>query len=303
MRKGEKRLFLGVLALLLGALLLLLVQWAQGGNIAKVYHVSVLLDGSDNDYWKNLRAGMNQAALEQNIDLRFITKYDGDTTQAGTLRAEWEGEADGVVLVPVDAAGLSETLKNAPSGLVVGVVGPRLDTERVDCYIAPDYAQVGRRLAEAAMQAGAADGCTVYLSPKASSAAEQIAAALETELREMGVRCIITVAEPGATLAPLPKGVLVAAEPAMTEALCAAAEGSGRVVGAGASSRLLHYLEDGTAAALVVQSDYDAGYLAISQVARRLAGGKGRESELETYTANAENMFKDPLIDILFATY
>lgn len=302
MRKGEQRLFLGVLAVLVAALLLLAFQWARGVNTPTVYHVSVLLDGRDSDYWKNFRAGMNQAALEENIDLHFLTRYEGETTQSTALRAEWEGEADGVVIVPVDAAALGETLKDAPSDLVVGVMGPRLDSDRVDCYIAPDYAMVGRRLAETAVQAGAEDGCTVYLSPTASLAAKQIAAALQESLEGMGVRCSTMEAEPTAVRSPLPRGMLLAVEPAMTEALCAAEEASGRVVGMGASSRLLHYLEDGTAAALVVQGDYDAGYLAVSRLARRLAGGGGMDAELEIYTATGENMFESPMIDILFAT-
>ena len=299
MRKGERRLFLAVLAILLLALILLFTQWASGGNTPKIYHVSVLLDGADGDYWKNFRAGMNQAALEKNVDLRFITKYDG-TTQESALRGEWEGEADGVVIIPADASALSETLKDAPTGLVVGVVGPELSSDRVNCYVSPDYTAMARALADAASTRA---GCTLYLSPDAPPSALLLADSVEAYLLEKGVPCYRNTSKPEDVTSVAVAGALVAVEPVMTEALCAAMGAGGRVYGVGVSSRLLHYLEDGTAAALVVQSDYDAGYLSVLQVARRLARENTENAVLETYTATGENMFEEPIINILFATY
>lgn len=299
MRKGERRLFLAVLAILLLALILLFAQWVSGGNTPKIYHVSVLLDGTDSDYWKNFRAGMNQAALEKNVDLRFITKYEG-TTQTAVLRSEWEGEADGVVIVPTDGAALSETLKDAPSGLVVGVMGPELSSDRVNCYVSPDYTAMGRSLADAASTRA---GCTLYLSPDPSPAALLLADGVEAGALEKGIPCYRMTVVPEEVKSVAAAGALVAVEPEMTEALCAAMGAGGRVYGVGVSSRLLHYLEDGTAAALVVQSDYDAGYLSVLRVVRRLARENAENAVLETYTATSENMFEEPMINILFATY
>lgn len=298
MRKGEKRLFFGVLAVLLLALALLFAQWVSGGNTPKIYHVSVLLDGADSDYWKNFRAGMNQAALENNVDLRILTKYDD--TQEGALRSEWEGEADGVVIVPTDADALSETLKDVPSGLVVGVMGPELSSDRVNCYVSPDYAAMGRTLADAADTRA---GCTLYLSPNASPAALLLADSVEISLLEQGIPCGRNTTAPEDIGAVAAAGALVAVEPVMTEALCAAMGAGGRVYGVGTSSRLLHYLEDGTAAALVVQSDYDAGYLSVLRVAQRLVRKNAENTVLETYTATSENMFEESMINILFTIY
>lgn len=303
MRKGEKRLFLGVLLILAAALILMAVQWARGGSLPRVYRVSVLLDGADGDYWKNLRAGMNRAALEHNVDLRFITRYEATATQADVLRTEWEGEADGVVIIPTAAAALSDALEGAPAALVVSVLGPTLESDRVNGYMAPDYAAVGEQLAEAALAAGDGSALTLYLTETPPPAALETAAALERALDARGVALDRVITAADAVLPHLPEGVLLAAEAAMTETLCAATEREGRVVGVGTSSRLLHYLEEGTAAALVVQSDYDAGYLAVSQVAARLTRERSADAVLESYTATGENMFQDPMIHILFATY
>lgn len=306
MRKGEKRLFFSVLAILTVALLLLAMQWAGGDSMHQIYHVTVLLDGSDGEYWKNLKAGMDQAAAERDIDLRFISRYDGDSTQAQTLRTEWEGEADGVILVPADGGALAQTLQDVPTRLVVGVLGPRLESDRVDCYLTPDYADMGKGLASAAAELAQGADCILYISADAGAVALEIALRLEEHLAELGTVYRRVILEPTAQLEPLeeaPDAVRLAVEPEVTERLCASGYWGGRICGVGTSSRLLHYLEDGTAAALVVFSDYDAGYLSLSQVAARLSRGEAPSVTLESYTATRETMFEEPMINILFSAY
>ena len=59
-------------------------------------------------------------------------------------------------------------------------------------------------------------------------------------------------------------------------------------------------LEDGTVAALVIQSDYDAGYLSLLSVLETLEGRRPEDQTLDCYTVTAENMFTDPMDQILF---
>ncbi|HWS42934.1 MAG TPA: substrate-binding domain-containing protein [Pseudoflavonifractor sp.] len=301
MRKGERGLFFAVLLVLVTALVLLVVQKVRGEDAPKIYRVSILLDGTDGNGWKNFRAGLNQAALERNVDLRFVTRYDGEADQTDVLRQEWEGEAEGVIIVPTDAGKLGETLREAPAGLAVCVVGPVLPTGRVDSYVSPDYDKMGRRLADAAAQVGAA--CTLFLSDDPSPAASLIAAGLAAGLQEKGIPFAQeTVGESGLTEIPK-EGALAAVESAVAEVLCAAPGGRERVCGVGVSDVLLRNLEEGAAAALVVQSDFDAGYLSLSRVVSRLSQEKAGNAVLESYAATRENMFEYPMSDILFSIY
>lgn len=301
MRKGERGLFFAVLLVLAAASVSLVVQRVRGEDVPRIYRVSVLLDGTDGDSWKNFRAGLNQAALERNVDLRFLTRYDDSAGQSAALRREWEGEAEGVILVPADAQALGETLREAPAGLAVCVVGPALPAGRVDSYVSPDYDAMGRRLADAAAEIG--EKCTLYLSDRPSPAARLLAAGLEAGLREKGIPLLQeTVGEDGITQVP-GEGALAAVESGVAEALCAVPAASGRVCGAGSSGVLLQALEGGAAAALVVQSDFDAGYLSLARVVARLSQEKVEDTVLECYTATGENMFHYPMSDILFSTY
>ncbi len=301
MKRGERRLFFTVLAILLAALVMLMVQRVGGQDAPKIYRVSVLLDGSDSERWKNFRAGLQRAAQEWNVDLRFVTRYDESVSQMDALRREWEGEAEGVILIPTDADALSAALQEAPAGLAVSVVGAKLESGRVAAYVSPNYALAGEQLADAA--AGAGEGVTLYLSPRPSPAAGEMAAGLEDALAKRGIPCRRRTVEEGSTPIIAREGALVAVEPAVAQALCAVRQSAGRVYAAGLSEGLLRALEDGTAAALVVQSDFDAGYLSLSRVVARLSQERAEDVILESYIATGENMFQYPMSNILFSAY
>lgn len=210
---------------------------------------------------------MNQAAQEHNVDVRFLSRYEGEPgpAQVDALRGEWEAEADGVVLIPVDGTLLAAGLREAPSTLAVAVVGPELKGADVGCYISSDPAEMGRQLADAIIADGQS-ACTVYLSRGAGEAASQRYQGLVTRLLERRIACEQVTVDPEEDFA-LPDGrAAVALEPEMTQALCRAAAGTSQVYGVGASNQLLHDLEEGKAAALAVQSDYDAG---LSQLVER----------------------------------
>ena len=235
MGRTEKRVFAAVLAVLLLALGGMLLLALPAGDGPPIYHITILTDGSDEAYWQNFRLGADRAARDRNADLRYLSRYEGEPgpAQAQALRGLWEeGDCDGVILLPVDAASLGEALSEAPPELAVAVAGAAPEGGQADCVISADPGEMGRRLAEALCQAAGA--------------------------------------------------------------------GSGPVYGIGSSDLLLHYLEEGTAAALVVQSDYEAGYLSVQGVLDALEGSSPQDRDLACYTVTAETMFTDPLDQILF---
>ena len=301
MGRIEKRIFFGVLLVLLSALGAMLFQNAFATDAPRIYRVSVLLDGAGEDYWQSFRRGVNQAAQEHNVDVRFLSRYEGEPgpAQVDALRGEWEAEADGVVLIPVDGTLLAAGLREAPSTLAVAVVGPELKGADVGCYISSDPAEMGRQLADAIIADGQS-ACTVYLSRGAGEAGSQRYQGLVTRLLERRIACEQVTVEPDEDFA-LPDGrAAVALEPEMTQALCQRSGGTSQVYGVGASNQLLHDLEEGKAAALAVQSDYDAGYLSLLSVIAQLEGERQENRVLESYVATAENMFTDPMDQILF---
>ncbi|NCB62064.1 MAG: hypothetical protein EOM52_00370 [Clostridia bacterium] len=301
MGKGEKRVFLSVLAVLLVSLAFMLMQSATGANTPRIFHVSVLMDGTGDDYSRSFKKGVEQAAVDSNADVRYISHYEGSAAeaQAAALRGEWEGEADGVVIVPVNGDALALALIDAPQQLAVTISGPNVVTEHTAAYITMDNRATGAKLAEAVYESGT-KACTVFLPLNAGTAVSERYEGFGARLDELGVShgMVETVDPSGELLAP--GYALVALEPTMAEALCELPAAAGRVYGIGTSNRLLRNLEDGAAAALVVQSDYSAGYLSLMSVIGRLKGVTQKDITLESYTVTKDNMFTEPLVQMLF---
>ena len=294
MGRIEKGIFLGVLAVLLLSLGMMFLQGLTDTGAPKVYHISVLLDGTGDEYWRNFRKGVDRAARETNADVRFVTRYEGDAAKAQVeaLRQEWEGEADGVIVVPVDGGLLAAGLLDARADLKLVVAGPDLGSDRVSSYVWADSGAMGRRLAQAVADGGHAS-CTVVRS--SDSAREGLFKGLTDGLDELDIPW-----EEALPDGELPReGAVAALTPGDAEALCRRTEAAGRVYGIGTSNRLLHCLEEGTAAALVVQSDYDAGYLRVKRLVSALQGRAQDNVTLDCYTVTAENMFTDPIDQIL----
>lgn len=301
MGKIERRIFFTVLAVLVVSIGMMLLQSAAGTGTPKVYHVAVLLDGSGNDYWRNFRRGVEQAALKSNADVRFVTRYEGEAgpAQVDALRQEWQGETDGAVVIPIDGGLLAAGLQEARAGWQTVIVGVEPDSDKVGALVSADNAEMGAKLAEA-IAAGGEAGCTVYQSAAGGAASQQRYDALVAGLAALGIPCEAVRVE-GELPEKLPgEGALCALEPGLAESLCARDGTAGRVYGMGSSNRLLHDLEEGRAAALVVQNDYEAGYLSLLRLVGALNGRPQSDATLECYTVTAENMFTDPIDQILF---
>lgn len=300
MGRGEKRIFLSVLAVLLVSLSFMLMQRATGVNEPKVYRVSVLLDGAGEDYSKNFMKGVEQAAVDSNVDVRYVSRYEGDPAagQANALRSEWE-DADGVVLVPVSGDALALALIDAPQQLAVAISGPGVVTEHTASYVTMDNRAAGVKLAEAVWESGT-KACTVFLPPERGSAVNERYEGFSHRLDELGIsHGVVETQDPAGELLA-PGYALAALEPAMAEALCRVPTAEGRVYGVGTSTRLLREMEDGKVKALVVQSDYSAGYLSLMSVINRLKGAVQKDVILESFFVTKENMFTEPLAQMLF---
>lgn len=83
----QEKTILTVFALALVLSLLALLLWQEtGSDEPEILHLSVLLDGSEETAWRNFRRGADAAAVEYNVDLRYVYRYE-NPGQAGQLQA------------------------------------------------------------------------------------------------------------------------------------------------------------------------------------------------------------------------
>ena len=111
----QEKTILTVFALALVLSLLALLLWQEtGSDEPEILHLSVLLDGSEETAWRNFRRGADAAAVEYNVDLRYVYRYEnpGQVGQLQAMEAELASGAEAVAVAPLDAEALTEYLRN-----------------------------------------------------------------------------------------------------------------------------------------------------------------------------------------------
>ena len=106
-------LMLGVLLLLL----LLILYPVQIQRRPELLEMSVIAREADGSAWATARQGMEQAAADLNVELRFLYPGQSDSAQEQEqlLRREVESGASAILLFPADREALAQEVRAASS--------------------------------------------------------------------------------------------------------------------------------------------------------------------------------------------
>ncbi len=294
MNRQEKTI-LAVFALALVLSLLALLLWQEtGADEPEILHMSVLLDGSAEAGWRNFRRGADAAAVEYNVDLRYVYRYEhpGQAGQLQAMEAELDSGAEVVAVAPLDAAALTEYLQNHSVLQPVMVVGPEVHAEAVAGCVAVDSQAQASLLAGAIVDSGARR-CRIYLRTDCGELDLQRMEGLTESLEKAGVETDTMTLEPGSvdwepgmTAVALDAGTLADLAEELPEEV--------PVYGMGVSGPVLELLEAGRIRALAAVSEYDLGYLTLSAAAGLLSGHYQSPELLTPFLVTGEEMFDPP---------
>ena len=262
--------------------------------------VSVLLRDTDSSGWTVARQGMEQAADELGAELRFLTlaSYSDSGEQNELLLREIDGGAEGLVVVPADAAALRDALLQRDGACPV--VALESAVEGCAGVVAPDNALLGRCLAQALLEDW--DGGRVLLlepAPGCAGVVQRLEAA-QAALEEAGV--------PARRAPELPRDGLdgkwvLAFDPSSTQQAAewkAAEQRAFALYGVGSSTAITAHLEQGTIAAIAAWSDYAAGYLAVRQVVESTRGAEEELAPLAFSILRKEDIYAPENQKLLF---
>lgn len=304
-------LTLGVLLVLL----LLIVYPVQDQRRPDLLEMSVIAREAEGSAWANARQGMEQAAADLHVELRFL--YPGESNsgweQSQLLRREVESGASAILLYPTDRAALAETVAGAAGSAALVT----LETDMTACgangYVGVDNTALGEALGKAALN-GVRPGETVLLldsAPGDNGIRERLEAA-EVLLAQEGRRVRLCGPGEGETLSAALRSALerggiravAAFEPSALElaaAETALLEKPPLVYGAGSTAAVAASLEQGHIASVVAQNAFSTGYLAVEKAAklarREQAGSRG---ELAFFIVRQEDMYEPDYQKLLF---
>lgn len=296
--------------------LLLTMDPVRPSQPQKLLEISVLFRQSDASTWSVARQGMEQAALDLNAELRFLTPAGEDLAaeQRELLEREAESGTNAILLIPSDREALADTVEVITSA---GTPVVTLETDMSDAgasvCIGADNVALGEALGNAALN-GAPEGSLVVLleaTAGATGVTDRMVAAqavLEAAGRQVS-RCrpmdgeslasalerTLTVMRPAAVVA------FDAADLEQAAALLSEREDAPLLYGAGSTATVAAYLEQSTIVSIAAQNEFAAGYLAVGAAVQAAAGQESFQLDpLEFFLVRQENMYEPENQKLLF---
>ncbi len=314
-----KRIARGTLTLLtLGVLLLLLlllVNPVQARQRPALLEMSVIAREADGSAWANARRGMEQAAADLHVELRFLYPSDSNNSleQCQLLRRETESGASAILLFPTDRAALAETVQDTAGQAALVTLETDMTAQGARGCVGADNTALGQALGTAALN-GVPPGETVLLldsAPGDNGIRERMEAA--GALLEAAGRTVLYCrpAEGESLAAALQSGLaqgdvcaVVAFEPSALEraaAETALLDEPPLLYGAGSTAAIAANLEQGRITSIVAQNAFSTGYLAV-EAAAGLARREPAEPlvQLPCFTVRRENMYEPDYQKLLF---
>ncbi len=283
----------------------------------EIYQVAVIIEAAGDDNYGNFRKGMDQAAVECNADVRFITLYEElhAGQQIDLIHREQQDGADALIVAPVDEkvmAAVSGKQGNAPI-VLLGTGGAE---EKADGMVVVDYRQMGERLAEEMKKRIPAD-CPVFIladEHEKDMATRNFLEGAESVLEEGGFRFWrvrpdgeegyreILEAQPGG------KAAILAGSP---EALTGAADILEKDIvqpgcvqglfGRGNTPAILDDLDGGVVTGICVTDEFSRGYFSVRRAIEELErSGTGEPLVMDAYYIEKKDLREPKYEKMLF---
>ena len=264
----------------------------------EVYTVSVIISDTSDEMYGSFKKGVEQAAAEYNVDIRFITLYEkGDSAQQMEfLRREIDDGTGAVILEPANPRECMALLDAFPPASPVIVTGSLLHSERAAACVGVDASLAGRRLGEAVCRDSIPGLPVLVLAEDMDYGNVQelydgLMSAMDGQNHETRLyetlngehmeEAVGALAEQGE------RAAVVALDPSITREAARLLEEDPDyrkavpwLYGTGATPVLLNYLDQGTIRGLLTSNAFDNGYLCVEQ-----AVGAIRRQTVETEIA------------------
>ncbi|MEF9939417.1 MAG: substrate-binding domain-containing protein [Clostridium sp.] len=315
-----------IFAIFCACILVLLFLMSSTNLIIKekkneIYQVSVIVEDSKDDYYVNLKKGMDQAGVEHNIDVNFITLYERNNSeqQKDMLIREIDAGAQAIILSPVDYIKMASVLENMTVDIPIIILNnEELAGNKVMANVSMDYFAGGQKMAD-------------YISKEISSDAEVY---LFTEglqygsnrrlydglMSVLGERYRVNLIEKAfksrytevmaERVVRDSSAVVIALDTESLTEMAGIIElnqtefGGIALYGPGTNLKILRYMEDGIIKGVLTENMYDAGYLSMEEAVEAIDNKNIKETvRLDSFFLEKSDIKKKEFEKMLYPIY
>ncbi len=122
----------------------------------KVYRISVIIRGKNSESWMITKEGIDQAALDMNVDISFITLSEENNLeeQEKLIKREIDDGVDALIIAPVDSEKMSNAIKSAKEKVPVVLIDSTIQGMKQIPYVSCDNYLLGKSLADEVIRSG-----------------------------------------------------------------------------------------------------------------------------------------------------
>lgn len=278
-------------------------------NEAKVYSVSILMDGISGENLENMKKGMDEAAYEYNIDMSFPAIADNITMEGKFKLAEEEimAGAKAIIIGNRWKIEVAEKIKKNHPQFPVLIVGDAED-EKDKAGVLLNYDNVVKLLTEKMKFAESVNNEICIIAEDFLNE-NSLAKELKLKLETMGYKLNLVEGE-GPKLEKQLKTftknqtAFITLDKESTARLVKYADDNNpeiRIYAIGATEYLLGKLEDGEITGMIAWNEYDMGYFLVEKLLRMLAGkNEQNKDEVEVFYITAEDLKNEDYIKRLY---
>lgn len=310
MLKREKGLFV-----IYGIVVLILYLLSSTNLIIKekkveIYPISVIIEDTKDDYYQNFKKGMDQAARAFHVDTSFITLYEAHDweQQMELLEREINDGARAVVLAPVDAEQTLLYLEEKKMVTPVILLGTNGSNDWVSDTISMDYFQAGEKLGTMFAEENPVD-IPVYLFTEGLryQSNQDFYDGVVSVLEPMGYQLFLYTSDSKdtfrraieSTVYPESRQAAVIAldSPSLTVAADILEKSNvyrqqiSNLYGIGSNVSLLNDLDSGIIRGMIVNNQFNAGYLSIQAAVEAIQMGiQKKQVVLDSFYIEKEHL-------------
>ena len=154
MKIKKKLVFIILFIMLISSFLVLLNEGKK--KDVKVYNFSVIIRGKNSEGWRIIKEGMEQAASEMNVNIRFLTLLEENSIKEQTelIERELNDGTDAILISPTDYNAMASTIENVRKKVPVVLFESNIETKKNIPYISCDNYELGQSLAEEIVRNG-----------------------------------------------------------------------------------------------------------------------------------------------------
>lgn len=278
--------------------------------------ISVITRETNSDPNETIRQGMEQAALDMDVEISFITLASRNDwqEQSRLITREVNNGAQAIILSAADSKEMAETVEaTSKKTPVISIESPVSPAVANDSILGQDY-KMGKALGERIVYTGAfglkilvlesSMGC-VNIQEREQGLLDTLEGGKVSVEKKLLSEGVDPVAEITAILQQEKPDILVTLEPYTLEMAAAAKEAASsnqmRLYGIGATGRLAPQMERGIIDTVIVQNDFNMGYLSVRAAMRQLRKtDEPSQAAIEFATISSYNMYSKEHQRLLF---